>query len=476
MIRSIVHAILCSMAIVGQAPVSQPPADNSARIPGYWRGQLQMPSGSMNLTIGLNVTRGDDGKLSATLDSPDQGALDIPVATITLTGQMLRADVTRIGGVYEATLQADKDVLVGEWRQGGATLPLTLERRDPKERTTVKPKPQEPTKPYPYAEEAVKYQNAKAGVTLGGTLTLPKASQRVPAVLLLSGSGPQDRDESLMGHRPFLVLADHLTRQGIAVLRVDDRGVGDSTGRYNTSTLFDLADDAVAGVEFLAAHKAIDPERIGIIGHSEGGAVGPLAATKSARIHFLVLMAGPGMIGEDILYAQGAALLQARGTPSAALANQRTFQERTFAVLKQEPDAAAAAEKLRAVIRELYPGAPDAQRTTLEASIETMNQPWFRAFLTYDPRPTLRKVTCPVLALLAEKDLQVPARENAAGIEEALKAGGNKDFSVKVLPGLNHLFQTATTGLPMEYARIDETIAPAALQAITDWIRAHTAR
>jgi uncharacterized protein len=322
----------------------------------------------------------------------------------------------------------------------------------------------------------VTFQNAKAGITLGGTLTLPSATTRVPAVLLLSGSGPQDRDESLMGHRPFFVLADHLTRQGIAVLRVDDRGVGQSTGHYTTSTLFDLADDAVAGVEFLAAHRAIDPARIGVIGHSEGGVVGPLAATKTSRIHFLVLMAGPGMGGEEILYAQGAALLQARGVPTAALAKQRTFQERTFAVLKQEPDATAATEKLRAVVRELYADVPEAQRTTIEASLETMNQPWFRAFLTYDPKPTLRALTCPVLAIIGEKDLQVPAKENAALIEEALKAGGNKDFSVQILPGLNHLLQTATTGLPTEYARIEETIAPSALTIMSDWIRVHTKR
>lgn len=460
---------------------SQAPTDTT-RLPGYWRGQLQVP-GAGTLTIGLNITRADDGKLSATLDSPDQGARDIPIASITLTGQTLRVNVARIGGVYEATLQADKDVLVGEWRQGGGVMPLTLERRDPKERTEPK-RPQEPKKPYPYVEESVKYQNTKAGVTIGGTLTLPSAAAnaapggattRVPAVLLLSGSGPQDRDESLMGHRPFLVLADHLTRQGIAVLRVDDRGVGDSTGRYNTSTLFDLADDAVAGVEFLAGHRAIDPQRIGIIGHSEGGVVGPLAATKSASIKFLVLMAGSGMIGEDILYAQGAAIMQASGAPTDALAKQRTFQERTFAVLKQEPDPAAATQKLHALLGELYPNAPDGQRTVLEASVETMNQPWFRAFLTYDPRPTLRKVTCPVLAILGEKDVQVPAKDNAAQIEQALKAGGNKDVSIQILPGLNHLFQTATTGSPMEYARIEETIAPAALTAIAEWVRAHTA-
>ena len=471
MIPRFARAALYSMMLVSQV------STDTTRIEGYWRGTMKMPGGQ-TLTCGLNVTHDTQGRLTATLDSPDQGAMDIPVSSVTFANQVLRAEIARIGGIFEGTLQTDRDVLIGEWRQGGAKFPLTLERRDPAERTPLK-RPQEPKKPYPYVEESATYQNAKAAVTLAGTLTLPPRaadSERVPAVLLLSGSGPQDRDQSLLGHRPFLVLADHLTRQGIAVLRVDDRGVGGSTGSYVTSTLYDLAEDAVAGVEFLAAHRAIDPARIGIIGHSEGGVVGPLAATKSTRIRFLVMMAGSGLIGEDIMYAQGAAILRANGAPADGLAKQRALQERIFAVLKQEPDATKAAEKLKAVISEINPMAKDAERSAVELSVKTMNQPWFRAFLTYDPRPTLRAVTCPVLAIIGEHDLQVPASENLASIEQNLKQGGNKDVTVQMLPGLNHLFQTTRTGSPAEYGLIEETIAPSALTVIADWIRAHTAR
>jgi pimeloyl-ACP methyl ester carboxylesterase len=454
----------------------QPATTDAAAVHGYWRGQLKTPVAA--LTIGLTISSGKDGALAATLDSPDQGAMDIPVASITLTGRVLRAEVRRIGGVYEATLRDDGQALVGEWRQGPGAFPLTLERRDPSERKPA-PRPQDPKPPYPYTQEEVSYQNAKAGITLAGTLTMPKGSTSTspaPAVLLLSGSGAQDRDESLMGHRPFLVLADHLTRQGIAVLRVDDRGVGGSTGKYTTSTLFDLADDAVAGVEFLKTRTGIDPARIGIIGHSEGGVVAPIAATKNNSVHFLVLMAGTGMTGEEILYAQGVLIARAQNAPEEMITRRRTFQERSFAVLKQEQDAAAADVKLRAVIAESFPNAGAAEKAALEASLGVMNQPWFRTMLTYDPKPTLRKVTVPVLAIVGEKDLQVPPKENLALIEEALAAGGNKQVTIQMLPGLNHLFQTATTGAPSEYAQITETMAPAALQAVSDWLRARTAR
>jgi pimeloyl-ACP methyl ester carboxylesterase len=472
----ILSVMMSAVTLAGQPATTTATA---ADVRGYWRGQLKTPVAA--LTIGLTISSGSDssgggGALTATLDSPDQGAMDIPVASVTLTGRVLRAEVRRIGGVYEATLRDDGQALVGEWRQGAATLPLTLERRDPSERKPS-PRPQDPKPPYPYTQEEVSYQNAKAGITLAGTLTMPKASTSpAPAVLLLSGSGAQDRDEALMGHRPFLVLADHLTRQGIAVLRVDDRGVGGSTGKYTTSTLFDLADDAVVGVEFLKTRPGIDPARIGIIGHSEGGMVAPLAATKNNSVRFLVLMAGSGMTGEEILYAQGVLIARAQNAPEEAITRRRTFQERSFAVLKQEQDAAAADVKLRAVVAESFPNAGAAEKAALEASLGVMNQPWFRAMLTYDPKPTLRKVTVPVLAIVGEKDVQVPPKENLALIEEALAAGGNKQVTIQMLPGLNHLFQTATTGAPSEYAQITETMAPAALQAVSDWIRARTAR
>ena len=316
------------------------------------------------------------------------------------------------------------------------------------------PRPQEPTPPYPYQEEQVTFVNAKAGITFAGTLTLPASPTASPAVVLITGSGAQDRDETIAGHKPFLVLADALTRRGIAVLRVDDRGVGGSGGTMATATSEDFVDDALAAVAYLRGRKDIDAKRIGLVGHSEGGLIAPIAATRSKDIAFIVLMAGPGITGDQILFLQGAAIMRANGASEAAISRNREVQQRLFDVIRTEKDDAAAKEKIKSI-------APGQERVAT---------PWFRYFLSYDPVPVLQKVTCPVLAINGEKDLQVPYRENLDAIGKALRAGGNTDVTTLSMPNLNHLFQTSQTGAPSEYAKISETFAPAALDAISDWI------
>jgi hypothetical protein len=370
--------------------------------------------------------------------------------------------------------------MAGQFKQGGFTLPLTLKKTD--KPTEVK-RPQEPKKPYPYVEEEVSYENKKAGVKLAGTLTLPQGKGPFPAVLLITGSGAQDRNEAILGHKPFLVLADHLTRKGIAVLRVDDRGVGGSTGNVSQATSEDFAGDALAGVEFLKSRKEINPKKIGLIGHSEGGIVAPMAAVKSKDIAFIVLMAGTGLTGEEILYLQGELISRAAGAHLLDVAAQRRLQEQMFAVVLSETDNARAEKKLREILAEEVSKLSEEEKKAagsasgaMEAQIKSVLSPWFRFFLTYDPKPTLRKVKCPVLAINGEKDLQVPPKENLRAIEEALKAGRNKDFTIKELPKLNHLFQTCTTGSLSEYSQIEETIAPVALETIADWIVKRTKR
>ena len=316
------------------------------------------------------------------------------------------------------------------------------------------PRPQEPTPPYPYQEEQVTFVNAKAGITFAGTLTLPASPTASPAVVLITGSGAQDRDETIAGHKPFLVLADALTRRGIAVLRVDDRGVGGSGGTMATATSEDFVDDALAAVAYLRGRKDIDAKRIGLVGHSEGGLIAPIAATRSKDIAFIVLMAGPGITGDQILFLQGAAIMRANGASEAAISRNREVKQRLFDVIRTEKDDAAAKEKIKSI-------APGQERVAT---------PWFRYFLSYDPVPVLQKVTCPVLAINGEKDLQVPYRENLDAIGKALRAGGNTDVTTLSMPNLNHLFQTSQTGAPSEYAKIAETFAPAALDAISDWI------
>jgi hypothetical protein len=464
---------------LAQGPAAKSENQSQLRsIEGPWEGVLDV--GAAKLRLVVKISKEKDGSLAAKLDSPDQGAMDLPVSSMTLEGNQLRFEMKVIGGAYEGALNEDRSEAAGKWSQGGQSLPLVLKRIE--KAPELPARPQEPKKPYPYEEQDVSYENKAGGVKLAGTLTLPRTAAPFPAVVLISGSGAQDRNEALLGHKPFLVLADHLTRKGIAVLRVDDRGVGGSTGNITASTSEDFAGDVLAGVEFLKARKEIDPRQIGLIGHSEGGLIAPMVASRSHDVAFIVLMAGPGLIGEEILYLQGALIAKASGAPEDVIAQSRANQEAIFAILKQEKDDAAAEMRIRESYVKMTAQLSEEQRkaaggdTALEAQLKSLLSPWFRYFLTYDPKPALMKVQCPVLAVNGEKDLQVPVDQNLKAIDAALAAGKNKDFQVVKLPGLNHLFQTCVTGAPGEYVKIQETMAPSALELMADWILKRTKR
>ena len=448
--------------------------DKPKAIEGVWEGKLKV--GGVELRLVLRVSKESDGSLNASVDSPDQGAMGLEVDSIELDDDgVTRFEMKTLSAKFEGTRDEVGNTIVGEFTQAGTTLPLVLGWQ---ERASELPRPQEPQKPYPYRAAEVRYENKAGGVTLAGTLTIPTGQGSFPAALLISGSGPQDRDESLFGHKPFLVLADYLTRMGIAVLRVDDRGVGGSTGQTRTSTSEDLAGDVEAGVAFLKTRPEVDPAKIGLIGHSEGGIIAPMVAAQSAEIAYVVLMAGPGLPGEEILILQGALVAKAEGKSDDQIAENRELQERIFEIIRSEKDPQAAEARMRLTIKDgltrLSAVDKEAASVTVEfveAQVQAVQSPWFRFFLTYDPRPALRKVKCPVLALNGEKDLQVPARENLAAIEGALKVGHNPRMTVKELPKLNHLFQTSETGRISEYARNEETIAPIALELIGSWIK-----
>jgi pimeloyl-ACP methyl ester carboxylesterase len=343
-------------------------------------------------------------------------------------------------------------------------------------------RPQTPRRPFPYREIEVAYENSTAGVKLAGTLTVPQADGPYPVVILITGSGAQDRDETIFNHKPFLVLADFLTRRGIGVLRVDDRGVGGSTRPETQGTTADLAEDVLAGIEFLKNRPEIDNARIGLIGHSEGGTIAPLVASQSGDVAFIVMLAGSTVTGEEVLYQQGAALLKAAGASDKVLAAERELQSRMFAIVKSTPDSKEAVEKINAGVAEYVDSLDEETRAglgevkaTAAAQAPAVAGNWFRFLLTYDPRPSLEKTRCPVLALNGERDLQVLPAENLAIIRDALTAAGNSDFEIHELPGLNHLFQTCRTGQVAEYAQIEETFAPAALELIGAWIVRHMA-
>lgn len=457
--------VLAILAAGISAAVARP-AVSAVDIAGYWEGALDV---GVKLRLGFHF-EGKDGNYSGKLDSLDQGALGIPLTEVSLTDRKLVVKVASIGGEYEATVTEDGQSMSGTWKQAGNSLPLMLKRAD---KPSELKRPQNPTKPYPYHEEEVTYENKAAGVKLAATLTIPEGTGPFPAVVLITGSGAQNRDEELLGHKPFLVLSDYLTRKGIAVLRADDRGVGGSTGSVSSSTTSDFADDALAGVSFLKTRKEIDAKHIGLAGHSEGGIVAPLAASRSPDVAFIVLLAGTALTGEQILYLQGALIAKAGGQSDDMIETNRKSQERMFAILKAEKDDKVAEEKLRAAMKEdlaAMGATGDAAEQQMNGQIHQVLNPWFRYFLTYDPAPTLQKVRCPVLAINGAKDMQVPPKENLAGIEKALTAGGNKHFVVHEFQDLNHLFQHCKTGSPSEYNQIEETMSPEVLGYISDWI------
>jgi uncharacterized protein len=465
---AVLAVLVMSVAWAADDPAK--PADKGPA--GFWQGTLKV--GAIELRLVLNVTAKPDGGLTATLDNPDQGVTGVPVDEITVKDGAVSLDLKKSKATFEGKLSDDGKEIAGTWKQGGVELPLTFKRLD---KAPEYARPQDPKKPYPYAEEEVTFENKPAGVNLAGTLTLPKGKGPFPAAVMITGSGPHDRNESLMGHRPFLVIADHLTRNGVAVLRCDDRGVGGSTGDKMAATDEDLAEDVLAAVAFLKGRPEIDPKGIGVIGHSEGGIIGPIAAAKSGDVAFVVMLAGPGLPGEEILYRQGELIARAVGADDKAVARQRTMQEKMFAVVKKERDDKAAREQLDALIKEETAKLTDDEKKeaekikgAAEAQMRLIMTPWFRFFLSYDPAPTLKRVKCPVLALNGERDLQVPAQADLDRVEKALTDGGNKDVTVKLMPKLNHLFQTCETGVPAEYAKIDETFAPSALEEISGWI------
>lgn len=332
--------------------------------------------------------------------------------------------------------------------------------------------------PLTYTEEEVTFINDKVDIELSGTLTLPSAKVApYPVVVLIAGSGPMDRDETVCGHKPFFVLADYLARNGIAILRYDKRGVSKSTGNLYTATVMDLVDDVIAAIKYLENRKDLYSKSISLVGHSEGGILAPIVATKEASVKTIVLMAGSCLLGEDILYLQNKLVLAAEGKSKTAI-NKKIFTlKNLFAVIKKENDASIAEKKVREIITaEVNDLSEDEKKLIkdvdgyIDAQVKLMASPWFRSFLTYNPAPALTQVKCPVLAINGTKDLQVPYKENLTAIKTALKNGGNKKHLIVKMNGLNHLFQKTKTGAVSEYSQIKETIAPTVLKIIGDWI------
>jgi uncharacterized protein len=463
--------LLALFLVPGAALAVGPPP--SGALTGAWQGTLTVPGGSLRVVF--HFAPRTDGGYSATLDSPDQGAEGILCDSVIVAARSLRVVVRVVNGGFEGTWSAGTDSIPGTWSQAGMAFPLVL--RSVGAEAGAPRRPQEPKPPFPYRAEDVSYRNP-GGDTLAATLTLPRTGGPFAAVVLITGSGPEDRDEFVFGHRPFLVLADYLTRRGLAVLRADDRGVGKSTGHFASATSRDFATDAAAGMAYLGTRQEIRRDRIGLLGHSEGGLIAPMVAAERQDVAFLVLLAGTGVPGRQILLEQSALIGRKMGVSEAQIARSEAVNQQIYDAVGAGGDSAATAARVRELL--LAAARADSTAPRDSAALEAMVRvqvrqvmsPWFRSFVVYDPRPALAKVRCPVLALGGELDVQVPAAENLEEIGAALARGGNRDATVRLIPGVNHLFQHATKGTPDEYARIEETMAPEVLQLIGDWILA----
>ncbi|GAC1639353.1 MAG: hypothetical protein NVS9B14_20480 [Candidatus Acidiferrum sp.] len=444
------------------------PANAVSPLEGTWQGAFQ--NKNMRFRLQLHISHDEQKELTGTLDSLDQGANGVPMTKLSETNGAVHFEIAMVGGVYEGTLNAARNSMTGKWTQSQDSVALEFKRSD--EVLEVR-RSQNPSKPFPYKEEEVSFQNQAGTATLAGTLTIPGGAGPFPAALLISGSGPQNRDEFLAGHRPFLVLADALARKGITVLRYDKRGLGKSTGDYANATTEDFASDAAMALAFLKTRKEVVPGKIGVIGHSEGGLIAPILAGKEG-VAWIVLLAAPAQTGEKTMLAQSKAIAESAGMPAAQLAQSLEFDEKVYAQVREEKNTDLLEKKLDAMIVESGMGA-GANAAAIGGQIKMLASPWFRYFLDYDPVPALKKVACPVLAFNGTKDLQVIAAENLPLIRQALEEGGNKDVTAQEMPELNHLFQHAESGTPAEYGAIEETLSPELLQMIPDWILKHGA-
>jgi pimeloyl-ACP methyl ester carboxylesterase len=440
-----------------------------------WYGTLNVPGHQLHLVF--HITKTGDA-YSTTMDSPDQHANGLGTDNTTVAGNSLTIVASKFSITYTGTFVQDSDMIKGTFKQGGGSLPLILciSKAAGDEATMVK-RPQDP-KDFPYKQEEVRFVNPIGKDTLAGTLTIPSDGKASKIVILITGSGPQNRNEELMDHRPFLVWSDWLTRKGIAVLRYDDRGIAKSTGNFNGSTSADFADDAEAAVRYIKSRKDLQHLSIGLMGHSEGGMIAPVVASRDKDVKFIVLLAGPGIPIADMMLKQVEDQTRLTGASDSAISKSVADTRVLYNVIVENPSLSTSELKVKLDTLlynqlKVLPKA-DLGGKSIEENIQYTNMallnPWYRYFLTFNPQDYLIKVKCPVLALDGSLDMQVNAHANLAGIKKTLIAGGNKHVEVDELPGLNHLFQQAKTGSMAEYSEIQETVDPVALNKVSEWI------
>jgi uncharacterized protein len=443
---------------------------SAQNIEGKWYGNLKVQGTELPLVFNFTKT---DTIYTGTLASPKQGPGEMKLSSTRFENGVLSITLNTPKIEYTGTL-SEANIIMGTFKQGGMSLPLDLSKKEIEIKKVNHP--QEPKAPFSYYTEEVIFKNTKANIELAGTLSLPTKEGKYPVVVLVSGSGPQNRDEELLGHKPFLVIADFLTKNGIAVLRYDDRGVAKSKGNFATATTNDFADDANAAVQYLSTRKEVS--KIGIVGHSEGGLIAPIVAVQNKAVQFIVLLAGTGVRGDVLLAEQIALVSKASGATDADIAISKKINKGMFEILTKSKTTAEAKTNLTNYLKAEIKNLPAVDKPKgvsdddiIDMEVKQMASPWMINFLKYDPVPNLKKITCAVLAINGDKDLQVPSIMNLPAIKKAITSNGNKNVITKEFKNLNHLFQETTTGNPGEYTTIEQTISPLVLAEMLTWIK-----
>jgi uncharacterized protein len=443
--------------------------NSTPSLEGIWLGKLEMPN-QINVRIGITFTSQSNNSILATLNIIEQATGDIPCEELICRNDSIFIRMNKLGIEVTGYLNKESGHLTCELSNRGTILPIVFSRVEVLPRLN---RPQEPEAPFPYMVEEVIFENKDAGIKLAGTITLPENANNAPAVILVTGSGKQNRDEEFAGHKPFMVIADHLTRKGIVVLRYDDRGVGGSSGNFDQSSTGDFATDALSAIRYLQGRKEVNPCRVGIIGHSEGGIVASLVAHESADVAFIVSLAGFVVNFEEAILGQLSEQLRQRGKNEDDIDLERALRKKIYSIVKENIDSVLMVEKLWSVYDELSEEEvarlnwPKARH---ESQIKQVMSPWWHYNLCLDNHKMLMAIKCPVLALYGELDKQVIPGQNIPFVEEAFKNGGNSNFEIMNLSGLNHMFQKANTGEINEYIKIEETISPIVLDIISDWV------
>jgi pimeloyl-ACP methyl ester carboxylesterase len=464
------YLLLSFLLVIGMIGFSQ------NNFPGLWQGTLKV---SVDLDLIFHINKNNQQQFSVLVDCPQQGLKGLSASNVTVHSDSIIIEMKQLNGSYQGRLLNDSTIS-GKWSQG-VSLPLNLRRI---EKVTEVQKPQTPKPPFPYKSEDILYFNASHKIQYGATITIPQGKGPFPAVLLITGSGQQNRDEEVMGHKPFAIIADYLTKKGFVVLRVDDRGMGQTTGDVALATSADFANDALVSLDYLKNRAEVIKEKIGLMGHSEGGMIAEMIGAKRKDLSFIVLLAAPGESITDLMVHQNEAVLTAAGLPKDYIQPYLGLYRKLASAAANAPSAEAAKIEASKLVEEWTAVTPAniVQATTGIKDEETKQKfidlftrqtsvPWFKYFLSYNPAPDLQKISARVLALNGDRDVQVVSAFNLPAIEAALKKSSSPSWLVKQLPGLNHLFQHCTRCTVEEYGQLDESFAPEALEIIGNWLK-----